>query len=292
MEQYELNLPKELETYRTAFEKSVKPFVEISAKKGETLIWESKFGGKPYLPIGCNYPTDKEGNFMFLLAQINLKKHHIEPFPTKGILQFYISLNDDVYGLNFENPVVQENFKVLYIPEVVKDEKEIISDFSFLPMPDGYSVPLTDECSLAFALDYQPIATGNLWMNFFGKDAIEFVAVQCLKMKRMQKRFITNLFFQGIESEDMHTFTQDDPREYNNHDHKILLLQIGAWGKMILCGAMLELVIFFIREEDLKNLDFSKVLYNWIVAEIVYLPHLIYYIYGYLDIALFIKITF
>lgn len=59
-------------------------------------------------------------------------------------------------------------------------------------------------------------------------------------------------------------FTQTDPREYNKSLQKhILLFQIETdddndimWGD---CGV----ANFFIHPDDLKNQDFSKLLYNW-----------------------------
>ncbi len=58
---YRLNLTNELEKHRDKLEKSVKPFVKITTKKGKTHAWESKFGGTPYLPIGYAYPKVYKG---------------------------------------------------------------------------------------------------------------------------------------------------------------------------------------------------------------------------------------
>ncbi|MFD5850527.1 hypothetical protein ACFWGC_10070 [Cytobacillus pseudoceanisediminis] len=43
-----LKLPKEFEKHRSELEKTVKSFVCIHAERGETTLYESKFGGKPY----------------------------------------------------------------------------------------------------------------------------------------------------------------------------------------------------------------------------------------------------
>lgn len=66
-------------------------------------------------------------------------------------------------------------------------------------------------------------------------------------------------------------FTQADPRQYdeNIHDY-VLLFQMdsdydykdGEQGKDIMWGDV-GVANFFICPEDLKNKDFSKVLYNW-----------------------------
>ncbi|MEG0366532.1 MAG: DUF1963 domain-containing protein, partial [Coprobacillus sp.] len=60
-------------------------------------------------------------------------------------------------------------------------------------------------------------------------------------------------------------FTQYDPRESDMEEHQILLLQIDTdsiddkeimWGD---CGVG----NFFITDNDLKSLDFSKVFFTW-----------------------------
>lgn len=48
---YQLQIPKELEQYRSILEESVKPYVKVSGTLAETTLFESKFGGHPYLPM-------------------------------------------------------------------------------------------------------------------------------------------------------------------------------------------------------------------------------------------------
>lgn len=48
---YQLQIPKELEQYRSILEESVKPYIKVSGTLAETTLFESKFGGYPYLPI-------------------------------------------------------------------------------------------------------------------------------------------------------------------------------------------------------------------------------------------------
>nr|WP_243103827.1 YwqG family protein [Clostridium sp. JN-1] len=54
------------------------------------------------MKVGMEYPKASNGEYLRLLAQINFEEvPHLEPFPQKGILQFFI-LADDVYGLDFK----------------------------------------------------------------------------------------------------------------------------------------------------------------------------------------------
>jgi len=61
-------------------------------------ILDDKIGGKPYLPIGEDYPIDKYGNPMALFIQINFKNLDLPNYP-KGIFEIFITTNeDDIFG--------------------------------------------------------------------------------------------------------------------------------------------------------------------------------------------------
>ncbi|NES71082.1 MAG: DUF1963 domain-containing protein [Okeania sp. SIO2D1] len=84
-------------------------------KPNSTQWWESKFGGLPYLPRTIDYPTNKKGEYLKLLAQLNFSEMPLlENFPTQGILQFYIDGNDPSHGLDIYAPTNQDGFKILY----------------------------------------------------------------------------------------------------------------------------------------------------------------------------------
>ena len=77
------------------------------------------------------------------------------------------------------------------------------------------------------------------------------------------KKIGEKLFDGGHKIGGFPNFTQSDVREIG--DYEILLLQIDSegtekneimWGD---CG----IANFFIREKDLKELNFEKVIYNW-----------------------------
>ncbi len=87
---YHLQIPKQLERYRSVLEASVKPYIKVTGELGETTLFESKFGGYPYLPINHEHPQDSKGKSMMLLAQLNFEEiPHIELMPEKGLLQFF-----------------------------------------------------------------------------------------------------------------------------------------------------------------------------------------------------------
>lgn len=95
-------------------EKNKKPMIKIEVSDDKPNLFQSKFGGLPYLPKDKEAPRDKENRQFTLLAQINIKElpeNNIYPMK-EGILQFWI-LNDDVYGLDFDN-LLGNGYKVVY----------------------------------------------------------------------------------------------------------------------------------------------------------------------------------
>ena len=61
------------------------------------------------MPRDQNLPVNqKTGAPLYLLAQINFEQiPHIKDFPEKGLLQIFISGDDGVYGLDFDNEYSQ-----------------------------------------------------------------------------------------------------------------------------------------------------------------------------------------
>jgi uncharacterized protein YwqG len=119
----DVELSPELEAYRDRIEATIKPYVEIQLTDNDKPTWwQSKFGGLPYLPKGFEYPKSSNGEYLYLLAQINFAEvPHLEGFPEKGILQFYIhdgEKDDIIWGCDMSNPTNQDYFRVLYFPDV------------------------------------------------------------------------------------------------------------------------------------------------------------------------------
>jgi TPR repeat protein len=85
------------------------PAVVLTATKGENLRpTDSKMGGIPYSPAGFEYPIGSDGEPLLLLAQLNFAQlPKLEHFPQSGILQFYISVTDDMYGFDYDEPTNQ-----------------------------------------------------------------------------------------------------------------------------------------------------------------------------------------
>lgn len=62
-------LSPELLPYKENIELTIKSYIAINAKRENKLEpWQSKFGGKPYLPKSASYPKDSKNMPMLLLG--------------------------------------------------------------------------------------------------------------------------------------------------------------------------------------------------------------------------------
>jgi len=258
-----VQLSKELVPYLHTIEKSALPFIQIKASPEEKLsLTQSKFGGRGYWPTGDPYPTDTNGKYLFLLAQLNFEEVPPLPgYPQKGLLQFYISTND-LMGLNFDDPTAQTGHRVIYFEEYGEARAE--KDFAFLIDVDFSFVPVNRSMGLAF--QEQTDYIGSLDLRFeknFGEDCMEFTERFGEKGDDVGEELCDNFGCDGHKIGGYACFTQSDPREQRaGHEEWILLLQIDSQDSDIVWGDA-GIGNFFIHPEDLKKKDFSRVLYNW-----------------------------
>lgn len=262
--QLDIELSPELEPFREKIESTVKPFIAIYPKKNEDLTWwQSHFGGLPYWPKDSEYPKDAQGYPLFLLAQINFEEvPYLEGFPQTGILQFYIA-NDEIYGADFDNPTQSYGFRVIYFPTISKSEADLVTDFSFLSEPEEYYSPLSGHpCSLQFKNKMAPVSLSDYQFdNFFGADFFEQFGSKELDIF---EEYADKFPEEGHKLGGYAYFTQMDPRpQMVEGEQYILLLQIDTDNSVGIMWGDSGVANFFIKQEDLEQLDFSKVLYNW-----------------------------
>ena len=268
-------------------EKNKKPMIKISLSDDKPNLFQSKFGGVPYLPKDMEVPKNKENEQLTLLAQINIEelpKNNIYPME-EGMLQFWI-LNDDVLGLDYDTHL-GNGFKVVYYKEIDKGvtEEEILEKYKPYKDEDSY-FPIEGEFSLSFKLtDGYCTASDDRFSKLFVKEIEKFEKEKGEEYKEIFKKYKKNnlgynicydfyeifeedknlndkLFGAGHKIGGYPDYTQNDIRD---EEYEILLLQIDSeetekneiiWGD---CG----IANFFIREKDLKELNFDKVIYNW-----------------------------
>ena len=122
----------------------------------------SKFGGVPYLPEGVDAPTNADGDPLGMIAQINCAElPDNDVYPKTGIVQFWLNLKDDQWGMNFDNPIAQDNTRVTYYPEVGAPDTK-----AALPRVDWDDVgwPIYPE-NVELALSFEVIQQGDVILS-------------------------------------------------------------------------------------------------------------------------------
>jgi uncharacterized protein YwqG len=270
---YKLEFPlsPELEKYRDRIEATIKPYIEIQTQNNDDVNWwQSKFGGFPYLPKGFEYPKTPDGKYLFLLAQLNFDEiPSLDGFPDRGILQFYIA-DDDFYGLDLgnwadvDNPTAEDRFKIMYFPQPDFQVENIITTYDFLPEPELF--PVHGCCGLQFTKKSAPISTIDYqFTELLGEEINELFMNHEIED---EYREISHSF--GHKIGGYPYFTQDDVRKYSSNSDQIQKPDILLFQMDTDCNETVDIMWgdsgvgnFFIDESALRELDFSKVLYNW-----------------------------
>ncbi|MBQ9681836.1 MAG: DUF1963 domain-containing protein [Neisseriaceae bacterium] len=250
--------------------------IKIKIKEANKLpLTASKFGGVPYWDIKTPYPVDSQGNKMILLAQINFAEMPPLPdFPQQGLLQFFMTRN--VYEMPFyDNPTQQKDWRVVYhtnIDENIQEKAVLSLNIPYTPQifdeEDDGGFPVDTQYQLIFKKTQ--IRIGMECVGFYKslKNAAKEVGIK-LNQKDLVDLVFDDKYYEQIKQHNVEhliggypDFTQTDPREMRRYKkHSVLLLQIESdegimWGD---CGVG----NFFIKPDDLKKQDFSKVLFNW-----------------------------
>ena len=261
-------------------EENKKECINIKTHVDENLtIFDSKFGGIPYLPKDFEVPCDSSNHEQFaLLAQINcteLPENNL--YPKVGILQFWIG-RDDLMGL-------EDDYKVVYFENIDNTitKEEVLTKYKPLD-PNNYDqyTPF-DPTNAEFGLTFEK-GISTITVTDYRFEDIVINAIHELYPDEEVSKLYSDLgadvheYLYTSVKELNHAiggypnFTQYDPRGYNSEEgeqspYDIMLLQVESewkkdddveiiWGD---CGVG----NFFISEENLKNRNFEDVLYNW-----------------------------
>lgn len=253
------------------FKRTSKEVIKINLKDEKCSIFDSKFGGLPYLGKGDLVPVASDDQQLRLLGQINLNELSIDEYNLdKGMIQFWI-LDNDLYGLDFNDMTSQKESRVIYYPYLdftiteddIKDKYHLHQESYF---------PINDTFKLSFEKSKEGVSMGDYnfeelfvkeWNNTYPNILIKsyndipdevLYEDECNKYSGFGHKLL------GYPA-----FTQEDPRGHGKYEDYILLLQIDSigienkeimWGDSGICN-------FFITKKALENKDFSKVLYNW-----------------------------
>lgn len=248
-----MNFPDYLKEFEADLVKYALDYISIKAhplKENETLdITQSKFLGKPYLPLDATYPKDKQGKPMILLAQLNFSEMPaLAPYPDKGILQLFITAYD-WYDM--------EDYEIRYYKNIADYQ----SDFDFLTSEMYEESPIYCEHKLEFVkkTEYGGSEDFRFDYSFDGLSYWEFYE----KLTKQQQKDCDTYFYNtGHKTGGYAYFTQSDPRDYNAElQDDILLLQIDTDENIMFGDAGVAHI--FINEKDLAAGNFEKAYFYW-----------------------------
>lgn len=275
------HLPEEFIAYKDKIEQSKRHFIRVTPKISATLkVKQSKFLGTPFLPEGRQYPKNIEGKNLVLLAQINFDEvPNLQNFPENGILQFYIDpgvAEEHVWGMNnyqgkpwkydeyFQTLQNQDYFRVIYIPADLVNSPA--SEDKYVPYT-GYGMPISDQMELEFELDSEYVNVEDYqFQRYIGLNRQEFYDKHSDLNWQTLDAFYQYLLPDAIAKIGGYgRFTQNDPRSESLDDEWLILLNIesSSVGKAEILWGDNGIASFFIKRQDLKNLDFTKVAYYW-----------------------------
>lgn len=244
--------------------------------EGPCGLLDSKVGGLPYWDPALPYPTDSQGNKMTLLAQLNFAQLGTEdPLPRAGMLQFFIG-QDDVFGIDFDQPDSQKDFRVVYHPE--PDPALALEQIQALELPTHVEAdlctPVIREAAFTAEKTVGYMGPGDCRFEALFREAVRAVTGEDIGEKNAYQYFDKadrDYFYDQLSAAGHRLlgypfFTQYDPREPEG-PYDTLLFQLDSdmaedrkdlvlWGD---CGVG----NFFINREDLLHRDFSRILYNW-----------------------------
>lgn len=254
--------------------KALKYHIDIDKSTDEIGIFDSKFGGVGYFKEGSGIPVDSSGDQLRLLAQLNftdirskieLPSELDDKLPKSGLLQIWVS-TDDVAGCSMgtlETQCLQKDFKVIYY----KDEE--LTNWATKEQLKEAEVPTQyDEDELfpisgnkEYTLTYEIVDSENLDAILENDDEDAYNKAYPIEI--------------GHKTGGYPYFVQSDPRYQLYATYKeieesevydFLLLQIDSeWkdGKDLILWGDSGCAQFLISSKELKELNFSNVLYNW-----------------------------
>lgn len=284
------DLPKPLQTL-LQISKVNRIKIDLSKKDNDfTPTLNSKVGGVGYLPINEKYPTKKDGTPLGLLAQLNFKQiadtvdttKLPHPLPKQGILQIYIDGQDDdaLYGCDLDDYLPHDKYQVRFwqddsLPMHTDELNHIITQLKSLSM-QGFPFDYANAYDMRFELSTQSCTTNCYEYNHQSQTIDELKTCDVwnyleenLDMDDSDPDEVLEIYDELANSYEHQllgypNFTQTDPREYNESlQQHILLFQIETDDDNDIMWGDSGVANFFIHPNDLKNQDFSKLLYNW-----------------------------
>ncbi|WP_299157075.1 DUF1963 domain-containing protein [uncultured Tenacibaculum sp.] len=251
-------IPNFLKKFETDLKEYEREFIKILAKPRKEKLLEdnldlkdSKFLGIPFFPKERDYPKDKNGKPMVLVAQLNFAQ--IPPlafFPTEGILQLFLSATD-----------WYEEDSVIVYHSKEELEKEPLNDFTFLTVKDYEEMPVFKLHQLSFEKGVDKGGSEDSQFDYLFNNANYWDFTESLTGEQ-EEAFGAYFDATGHKIGGYAEFTQSDPRDCGADQHDdIQILQIDV-DKHIMFGDS-GVGHIFINKQALIAKDFSKAYFYW-----------------------------
>ena len=252
--------------------------INIIIEENNSLnLTDSKFGGLPYISTDADTPKDSNDNQLALLAQINcsdLPENTL--YPKDGLLQFWISRNDD-FGLDNK-----KDYCVKYIENIEDNitKESILNKYKLLDEENSEEYSPFSKKNTSFALKFEKGISTITSTDFLFEDIALKTIHELFPDENIEdlyddlERDVFNTLFKAFSGVDhaigaYPTFTQWDPRNPEEKDaYGITLLQVESYwnndsnSSGIMWGDS-GVANFFINKEKLEHLNFEDVLFNW-----------------------------
>lgn len=257
--------------------------LEIKLVDAMTSIFDSKIGGVPYMPKDMEPPVDRNGKKMRLLAQINCRDlAELQEYPHFGILQFYLTTDRS-----------WQDYKVIYyekIDESLKEE-EIIQRIGSNVQRENETFPVISECGMEFKLGQEAMSRADsrlmaLFCRYYADISDVYIsrpeeageeAGRVFEEYRTKTPGIGHKvggYEASTQPADYLSFNKNEKTDVRSKDSTLLLFQLdsdyGAFNQETQKYENIRVMWgnagvgkFYIKDEDLKKRDFSKVSYRW-----------------------------
>jgi len=238
----------------------------------------SKIGGKPYWPVGMQYPVDMKGNKMLFVMQVNCEEAGFKsPLPESGMLQWFISMNTErMYGCLGNYNEDGSGFAIVYHDRIGE-----CGTLTEVPTHDSIDDDMLSPVKREVAIDFVPESTvmgvsdGRFNRLFF--DIVKEITGISHTDKQWYQ-YLDNsdcLYFErqvGMKRPchqvlGFPVYTQDEARR-DIQKHDTLLFQLDSQfssddnKELVMWGDMGSGYIF-INNQDLIARDFSQAYYCW-----------------------------
>ncbi len=263
------NLGNYWETFKPKLRSEIRIYTEPKAEK-EIKLGQSKIGGLPDLPKNVDWFKQDNGKALAFIAQINCKDlknldQHIQ-LPDTGIIYFFYSARQESWGYDIND---KDKFKVYYAAKTDNLEKKKV--------PDNLEAYYRS-CNLKFknAACYPGWGNDVVRKNMTQQDRDSYfdfpVNENINKMfgyaddiqdeMELECQLVTNGLYCGDAT------GYNDPRrpelEKGMKDWQLLLQIDSEEDKTGMMWGDAGRLYFWIKKQDLKNLDFDK---SWLILQ-------------------------